>query len=143
MSSTRHLCPSAQPDMEGAHVIGVIDGTPEAPRVAYLKKSATVDAATISNLGDIDPTHVFRFAAKCDQARCAHFSGERCTLGERIATMLEPVVDTLPSCQIRPNCRWHAERGPAVCLRCPQVVTMTPRDGGGLHRAALPQAHAD
>jgi len=30
------LCPSAQPQMEGSTIIGVVGGTPEQPRLAYL-----------------------------------------------------------------------------------------------------------
>ncbi|MBL8345292.1 MAG: hypothetical protein JNN03_07610 [Rubrivivax sp.] len=42
---------------------------------------------------------------------------------------LEPVVDHLPPCLLRATCRWRAERGPEVCLRCPQVATMVPEGG--------------
>ena len=33
------LCPSAQPDWEGARVIGVVGGTPERPETAYLDQA--------------------------------------------------------------------------------------------------------
>jgi hypothetical protein len=131
-------CPSAQPDMDGARVFGLIEGSAEAPRIAYLKESAVVDEAILENLGPLEPTQVFRFAAKCEESRCAHFNGTRCTLAERIVEKLEPVVDVLPPCLIRPTCRWHAERGPAACLRCPQVVTMIPEGDDALNRAARP-----
>jgi hypothetical protein len=133
-------CPSAQPDMPGAHVIGVISGTAEEPRIAYLKQSAQVPASALASLGDLAPTQVFRFAARCEEHRCVHFNGERCSLGERIVRTLDPVVDALPTCQIRPTCRWHAEQGGEACRRCPQVITMIPRADNKLNRAAMPDS---
>jgi hypothetical protein len=131
-------CPSAQPDMEDARVFGVIAGTPEAPRVAYLKRSAVVEAAMLAKLDGMDPTHVFRFSAKCEEHRCAHFADGCCSLGQRIAERLDPVVTELPSCQLRADCRWYAEAGGAACLRCPQITTLIPADSGPVSDVALP-----
>lgn len=133
-------CPSAQPDMANARVLGVLTGTPDQPRVAYLRPGATVDLAMLTRLGPLPPTQVFRFAAQCEEHRCVHFDGERCRLAKRIVATLAPVVDALPPCQIRPSCRWFAEEGAAACLRCPQVITMIPRADDDLNRAANPEA---
>lgn len=130
-------CPSAQPDMAGARIFGLIGGTVEQPRIQYLKKSAVVGKDRESKLGDIDPTKVFRFAATCEQSRCIHFSGETCALAHRVAKQLTPVVDVAPSCQIRNTCRWHAEQGVQACLRCPQVITMIPRRNDALSKVAV------
>src|SRR5262245_54472478 len=119
-------CPSAQPDMEGARIFGVLTGTPEEPRVAYLMQTAAVDPEQLPELGTLEPTQVFRFAARCEESRCAHFDGLRCTLARRIVEQLDPVVDDLPPCLIRPTCRWYAEEGGEACRRCPQVITMVP-----------------
>jgi hypothetical protein len=54
--------------------------------------------------------------------------------------MLPEVTDALPSCQIRPTCRWYAEIGRPACLRCPQVMTLVPSDQGELARVAVPEA---
>jgi hypothetical protein len=135
-------CPSAQPDMAGARVIGLISGTAEEPRIAYLKQNAEVPVSAVTGLGGLEPTQVFRFAARCEEQRCVHFDGQRCSLGERVVQTLDPVVDALPSCQIRPTCRWHAEQGGEACRRCPQVVTMIPRANNKLNRAAKPQGSA-
>ena len=132
------LCPSAQPDMEDARIIGVISGTPEEPQIAYLAPGVTIDASVTTTLNELDPTQVFRFAAKCEQSRCMHFDGARCALARRIVDQLPEVVDALPVCQIRSGCRWFAEQGGAACRRCPQVVTMIPRRNDALNRAALP-----
>lgn len=135
-------CPSAQPDMDGARVFGVITGTPDAPRIAYLKREAVVTRAVMAKLGQVEPTQVFRFAARCEEARCAHFDGQRCMLAQRIVAKLDPVVDAVPPCLIRPTCRWYAEQGADACYRCPQVVTMIPRANDRLNEAALPTGAA-
>lgn len=133
-------CPSAQPDMVDARVFGVVAGTAEEPRVAYLKADAAVTDEMLEGLGDLQPTQVFRYAARCEESRCAQFDKGCCSLGKRIAEMLPEVTDALPSCQIRPTCRWHAEIGRAACLRCPQVMTLVPSGESGLARVAIPEA---
>lgn len=139
-ADTRLLCPSAQPDMEEARVFGVVAGTPDARRVAYLKKEAVVDAEMVAGIGALKPTQVFRYAARCETSKCAQFADGCCSLGKRIAERLAPVVDDLPSCQIRSGCRWFAEIGGAACLRCPQVVTVVPEGQPDLAGIALPDA---
>lgn len=131
-------CPSAQPDMEDARIFGIIGGSAEEPRVSYLKQSPVLDDKLVRRLGVLQPTQVFRYAARCEEARCAHFNGHECTLAERIVQTLEPVVDALPPCLIRSTCRWHAEQGPEACRRCPQVVTVIPRGDDKLNQAARP-----
>ena len=121
-------CPSAQPDMAGARIFGVVSGCEEEPRVAYLKPGVRVPRSVLAKLGAIEPTQVFRIAAACEEHRCSHFDGARCQLGQRIAQQLAPVVDALPPCQIRVSCRWFAEQGGEVCLRCPQIITRVPGD---------------
>ena len=128
--------------MEGSRVFGLISGSPDEPRVAYLRADALVEKDTIEHLG-IDPTHVFRFAARCEESSCAQFDGHSCSLGRRIAEGLDPVVDVLPPCQIRATCRWYAENGRPACIRCPQVVTLVPRSQSGLSRVARLPASLD
>jgi hypothetical protein len=129
-------CPSAQPDMENAQVFGVVSGTPTEPRIAYLRTDAIIKQSTLENIGALEATHVFRFSAKCEENRCSQFDGTSCGLGRRIANGLDPVVDVLPSCQIRPTCRWYAENGKDACFRCPQVVTLIPHDKSKLSQVA-------
>jgi hypothetical protein len=134
-----HLtCPSAQPDMAEARIFGLVGGTPAEPEVAYLKADAAVTPEMLKRLGDLDPTHVFRFAARCEEGRCGQYKDGRCGLGQRIAEMLPPVTEALPSCQIRGSCRWYEEVGSAACRRCPQVVTIVPMDQADLRKAARP-----
>jgi hypothetical protein len=128
--ASRFTCPSAQPDMHEARIFGVLSGTAEEPRVAYLKQEAVIPADQRPDTGDLDPVEAFRFAARCEESRCGQFADGRCSLGRRLVEGLDPVVDALPPCTIRPSCRWHAEEGGAACLRCPQVVTLIPMRAG-------------
>jgi hypothetical protein len=136
VDESRLSCPSAQPDMQDARIFGVIGGTAAAPRVAYLKKKAEVTPQMLGQLDGLDPTRVFRYSARCESGRCAQYENGRCSLAQRIVTLLEPVVSDLPSCQIRDTCRWFAEEGGQACLRCPQVVTLVPSDQNALRHAA-------
>ncbi|MCW3476402.1 hypothetical protein [Limobrevibacterium gyesilva] len=131
------LCPSAQPDMQAATVLGVVEGSPDAPRLSYLVDKLPVSDDVLAMAGSVKPTEVFRFAARCDERGCRHFDGANCQLATRIATMLDPVVDALPPCTIRPTCRWHAQEGRAACLRCPQVVTETATPSERYRAAAI------
>ena len=132
-------CPSAQPDMVDARIFGVVAGTADAPRVAYLKAEAAITDEMLGALGELEPTQVFRYAARCEESRCAQFDNGCCSLGKRIAEQLSEVTDALPSCLIRPTCRWYAEVGRPACLRCPQVMTRVPSDESALARVAVPE----
>ena len=140
MHSTDHDCPSAQPDMAGARPFGVLSGTVEEVRVSFFKKDALEHFDWRGRFAGPDATQLFRFAARCERTQCGHYDDaqDKCSLGRRVATALPPVTDALPPCLIRPSCRWHAEQGPAVCLRCPQVVTMIPAGEGPLQAIAAP-----
>ncbi len=130
------LCPSGQPDMEAAQVIGVFIPSPdgEGLRVAYLPEGQPVTPELVEATGPARPTEVLRVAAHCMGDGCGHFDGHACTLATRVAQMLDPVVASPPRCAIRPTCRWFRQEGRAACLRCPQVVTDR-REGGVIDRA--------
>lgn len=136
-------CPSAQPDMEGARPFGVISGTAEETRVAFFRKSTLDNFDWRKDFGTRDATRLFRFGARCEESGCQHFGSGRCNLGARIQRELPAVVDALPPCLLRPTCRWFAEQGGSVCLRCPQVITMIPEADTPLnHVAAVRPANA-
>lgn len=116
-------CPSAQPEMEDAQVLGVLEPGPEGRQLAYVNGHVPVTEELLESTGPVPPTLVYRFAARCMEGRCVHFDGERCGLGQRMAEGLTETVDRLPPCAIRKTCRWHAEVGPRACMRCSQVVT--------------------
>lgn len=117
----------------------MIAGDPGAPGIAYLPPGVSVDESVASHLGGLSPTEVFRYGADCEEHRCAHFDGDRCSLAKRIVTQLPEVVQILPRCQIRATCRWFAEEGGAACRRCPQIVTMIPKSDNAINRVATPR----
>lgn len=117
------LCPSAGPVWPGSVAIGVIGGTVAAPLMAPLSESVPVTEELLALASPVTPTEVFRFAAPCRCNACIHFGDAKCGLAERLTRTLEPVTDELPSCSIRPRCRWWQQEGEAACRRCPQVVT--------------------
>lgn len=124
---TQLTCPSAQPGLPGARIIGVVrrdgDGEGAEARVRTLPRSLPVESLIHLVPAELRPTEVLRFGAPCAGGDCAHFDGAACGLARRIVARLPVVVDTLRPCTIRSTCRWfHQERG-AACRRCPQVVT--------------------
>lgn len=133
------LCPSAQPDMSGAIVLGVVGGDAEAARLGYLNEKLPVTDDLLALTGPIKPTKVFRFAAHCEERACRHFDGTLCRLASRIVEFLPAVTDALPPCPIRKTCRWFDQEGKAACLRCPQVVTEDSQPSELMRRAALDQ----
>jgi hypothetical protein len=132
------LCPSAQPNMPGSIVFGIVSGTVDEPQVAYLTQLLPVTDDVIALTAPVTPTEVFRFAAPCAGNACSHFDGAKCRLAQRVAANLEPAVSGLPPCRLRPQCRWWQQEGKAACLRCPQVVTQVDHPSGLMHWVADP-----
>lgn len=122
-ADTSLRCPSAQPDSPGAQVLGVVRRTADGPRVSYVAGLAPVSADVLQAVEPAPVSAVLRIAAVCEQGGCRHFDGRACTLATRIGALLPDVADTLPPCAIRRSCRWFAEQGRGICLKCPQVVT--------------------
>jgi hypothetical protein len=115
-------CPSAMEDNEDALVFGVVGGTAERPQVAYLTTPQPLTQEIRAICSPATPAEVLRIATPCVRYRCIHFEAENCTLAQRIIQILPPVVDQIPACKLRPECRWWVQEGKAACLRCPQVV---------------------
>ena len=134
------LCPSAPPDAHDGVVLGVVLGTPEEPRAAFLTEPMHVTEHVIALASPASPTEVFRFAAPCATTLCRHFDGKSCRLATRIVRELPAVVADIPICRIRPSCRWWAQEGRNACLRCPQVVTMSTNPSEELRYAADPDS---
>ena len=116
------LCPSARPTPETSVVFGVINGL-AAPRVTYLKQARALTAELIAKVQPVTPAEVFRVASSCETESCKHFDGTNCQLATRVAEQLPAVVEQLPPCSIRRDCRWWQQEGTAACFRCPQVIT--------------------
>ena len=119
------LCPSAQPGMDRAMVLGVVQQDGPRPVVEYLNTRVAATPEVLAMAAPLKPTEVFRLAATCAEHKCPHFDGADCRLATRVAKMLPPVVDSLPPCVIRKECRWFAQEGAAACLRCPEITTVS------------------
>ena len=103
-------CPSAQPDMVDAHAFGIVSGTVQEPRIAYLKQDAEVTPEMMAQLGDLDPTRVFRFSARCESSPCPRFEDWPCGPGHAIAATPPPVWGALPPAGAVPLRRGGAGR---------------------------------
>src|SRR5262249_38837610 len=86
-------CPSAQPGMTDARVLGVVSGEADAPRLAYLNERVPATPELLAEAAPAEPGEVFRLAARCEQSRCTHFDGGRCQLAARIVESLAVVSD--------------------------------------------------
>lgn len=122
-SERRAYCPSADPSMPNASLLGVHTEKDGVARLAYLDQLAPVTEELLALSSPLEPTRVFRFTAPCATGACAHFDGADCRLATRIVDRLEPAVDELPECPVRPVCRWWSQEGKAACVRCPMVAT--------------------
>ena len=132
------LCPSSQPEVEGARVLGVVQPTAGGHEVAYLDERLEASPEVLAMAGGVNPTGVFRFAARCQTGRCPHFDGSDCQLATRIVQIMPAAVETLPRCQIRPECRWFRQEGAAACRRCPQISTLNVDDSEAMRRVVNP-----
>lgn len=133
MSATRaaqtRTCPSAQPEMDNADVLGVMErGEDGRMRLSYLNAPVPVTPELLDATGPVPPTEVLRFSAPCVESKCQHFDGAKCQLAVRVVAGLAADVSHAPPCKLRPTCRWHGQEGVAACLRCPQVTTHISKD---------------
>jgi len=97
--------------MGDVQILGVISPDNEAPRVAYLDEAMPATSSTLELAAPLDVSQVFRLSARCEERNCTHFDGRDCQLATRIAKWLPEVVDQLPACNIRPDCRWFRQEG--------------------------------
>jgi hypothetical protein len=128
--------------MQGARVFGVIRGTPAEPRVAYLREALPVTEKLLELAQPAEPPEVFRFAAPCAGKACQHFDGVNCALVTKLTPSLPKVIDGIPPCSLRPDCRWWQQEKAAACARCPQVVTEMYHPTEALRTAADPKSPA-
>jgi hypothetical protein len=119
------LCPSAQPGMDNCTVLGVVQHEGPAPRLVYLNQILPASQEVLDMAAPLKPTEVYRLAATCAEHKCPHFDGSDCQLATRVVQMLPAVVDALPPCTIRKDCRWFSQEGGAACMRCPEITTVS------------------
>lgn len=117
------LCPSVQPDLDGALVFAIVQGTVTQPRAAYLDRLVPLTPEIAARTAPARTTEVFRMASPCAERGCQHFGAGGCSLANRLVQLVPQVVASAPACALRPNCMWWLQEGVEACLRCPQVVT--------------------
>ena len=132
------LCPSAQPHIQGSVAFGIVAGSPDDPRVAWIESPVPVTQDLLALTAPVDPTQVLRIAAPCQEKKCCHFDGTDCHLADRLVQLLPAVSEKLPPCRIRPDCRWFLQEGSAACRVCPQIVTYAIDPSPELNTAATP-----
>jgi hypothetical protein len=121
-SSKLLMCPSADAEMSGSTIFGIVLGTPELPHVVHLDRVKPIPPELLDLDSPVKPSEIFRIAATCIENRCVHFDGANCRLTARIVDGLPTVTDRIPACAIRSTCRWWYQEGAAACARCQQVV---------------------
>jgi hypothetical protein len=116
------LCPSADAQMAGSVIFGIVVGTPEQPQLVHLDRVKPIPPELLTLDSPVKPAEIFRIAADCSENACKHFDGAKCRLTARIVDGLPTVTDRLPACAIRSTCRWWYQEGKEACFRCQQVV---------------------
>jgi hypothetical protein len=134
------MCPSAQPGMADVRILGVISREGEAPRLDYVTEVVEATQEILEAAKPVAVSQIFRLAARCEESKCTHFDGARCQLAVRITKLLPEVDQTLPTCVIRPECRWFRQEGRSACLRCPQIMTGNSEVDDRLREIAGPAA---
>ncbi|PPD02413.1 MAG: hypothetical protein CTY36_09275, partial [Methylocystis sp.] len=88
------LCPSAQPGMDRAMVLGVVRQDGPSPVVQYLNERLPATPEVLALSAPLKPTEIFRLAATCAEHKCPHFDGADCQLATRVVKMLPAAVDS-------------------------------------------------
>jgi hypothetical protein len=122
--------------MGDVQVLGVISREGAEPRLEYLDEALPATPEVLELAAPAEVSQVFRLAARCEEKKCTHFDGTRCQLAVRIARLMPEVVEALPACNIRHDCRWFRQEGRAACLRCPQIATGNPEADDRLKEVA-------
>jgi len=117
------LCPSSK-CRDGSLLLGIVK---EDGHVDMLKQAIpiTEDFVNTAMQGRLAETR-FRFAGTCAKNGCRQWTGSRCGIVDKMLNHIQdaiPVMDELPACSIRPQCRWYNQNGADACKLCPWVIT--------------------
>lgn len=113
-------------DEPTAKVLGVVgaDG-----RVIFAREPIPIDDTFKERARQgRNPDKRFRFVTPCLQRGCRHWQESRCIVADIVTDEMTAAADPgelagpLPTCPIRPACRWWEQRGEAACRVCPDVV---------------------
>lgn len=142
VANTEIKCPSAQPTLSGAQIIGVVRRGAQSATVEMLASPLPPDAFDRAISPGVRATEVLRFGAACMEAACSHFCSGQCTLVQRAVRHLPADDKRVQFCAIRPTCRWFLQEGLAACRRSVHVVT-EPENASNVARevAQVPSRH--
>ncbi|UTH75782.1 hypothetical protein [Chromobacterium sp. IIBBL 290-4] len=140
MRTDHSLCPSAEFELNGEVVFGMVGGSAQERRVIYLRQAVPIEQVDISRLNGITPGEVFRVAGTCAKDNCAHHDGDsqQCSLVNRIVEKAPVVTSELAYCAIRHSCVWWGQHGRSACERCSQVVSRDLMPSEELAEARIP-----
>ncbi|NDA80814.1 MAG: hypothetical protein EBX92_06800 [Actinobacteria bacterium] len=113
---TSLICPSA--DREMAEVVLAIR-TDIHERFEFLEELPRVPLMLHVQEHNGRPHPTMRFAARCVNAACSHWSISSCRLGWSVSSVSIAVDRSEDSCPIREKCRWFVENGISACQVCP------------------------
>jgi hypothetical protein len=132
---TKPLCPSST-STPGAILLGVVleDGS-----VGFLEDRLVIDQDFVDRAKQgRRPEQRFRFSSPCAQGACHQWTGSRCGVIDHVlelasdSQMMLPMMDALPACSIRSDCRWFSQSGAEACRVCLLVITDTREDAVGM-----------
>jgi len=116
-------CPSST-CKEGSELLGIRQAN---GKISILPQPLPIDSTFIQRAShpEIKAEQRFRFTNKCIESGCAQWDQGRCGLSDRLMEFLNhiPTNESLPSCSIRPSCRWFLQSGADACRICPYVIT--------------------
>lgn len=95
-------------------------------RLAYVNPPVEVDAEFVAKArSEGSAQRRFRFAGACVEGGCPQWTGSRCAVADLAADAAQALQHggaPLPSCSIRRECRWFAQRGRDACAACSFIV---------------------
>jgi len=115
-------CPSyiCKPDAE---IFGIVNSF---GFIDYLKSTIKVDETFIDEASKgRAPEKRFRFAGKCAKTGCKQWANNSstCSLVDKVIDVINnEEANELPSCPIRNNCRWFAQRKGLACSNCNEII---------------------
>jgi len=113
-------CPSSVA-VEGANLLGVVN---EEGTIGYIGNQIEVTKELLSQISQIPhPEKHFRFSNKCVECGCKQWQGGNCSVIKNIISSDSEKSNRLPSCSIRPTCRWYSQEGSEACYHCAFVIT--------------------
>ena len=131
---TEVLCPSAQCKV-AARLLGIRQ---EDGSVAILPEPLLVDDAFIAKVNEgPSPLRRFRFTNRCIESGCAQWTGGGCSVASLVTKYANtvPLDFELPTCAIRPQCRWWLQSGADACKVCTLVITEVVEEEVVAHRS--------